>query len=195
VLVIAPTGAATAARVTDRDAGSTLLSFEGDARDRVEVLAGGHVAIQYTNVRGVCRLGGQAHAEPEPGVLRVDHTGAVELIQRREYVRVDAIVPVTYRPGGPDGPTAMTTTVTVSGGGFMVAGREGLRLHERTELTLELDRDERDAGPLTVGGRVVRQTSAGTGIKIERIDDRERERLIRWVFARERLSRQIAGRR
>jgi hypothetical protein len=178
----------------DRDAGSTLLGFEGDASDPVRILAGGHVAIQYTNLRGVCRLDGQAHAEPEPGVLRVDHTGKVQLIQRREFVRVDAIVPVTYQPYGPDGATAMTTTVNVSGGGFMIAAREGLQLHDFTDFTLELDRDERDAGPLTVSGRVVRETSAGSGIEIERIDDRERERLIRWVFARERLSRQIVGR-
>jgi hypothetical protein len=195
VFVVGPSGAAIAARVMDRDERSTLLAFEGRASDPVNVLAGGHVAIQYTNMRGVCRLDGQAHAEPEPGVLRVDHTGKVQLIQRREFVRVDAIVPVTYEPYGPDGTTAMTTTVNVSGGGFMIAGHEGLQLHDFTDFTLELDRDERDSGPLAVSGRVVRETSAGMGVEIERIDDRERERLIRWVFARERLSRKIVGRR
>lgn len=193
VFVIAPSGAAIGARVRDVDALSTLLSFEGGATDPVAVLSGGHVSIQYTNRRGVCRVDGQAHEEPEVGVLRVDHTGNVVLIQRREFVRVDATVPVRYSPVGSDGWTAETTTVNVSGGGFMVSGREALRIGEAVSFVLELDGDTRDAGPLEALGRVVRETNAGLGVEVEHIDERERERLIRWVFARERLSRQILG--
>ena len=194
VFVVAPSGATVAARVMDRDDGSTLLAFEDGGRDPVADLAGGHVAIQYTNLRGVCRLDGQAHREPEPGVLRVDHTGKVQLIQRREYVRVDALVRATYEPYGADGALVVTSTVNVSGGGFMLSGSEGLEMGAFTDFTLELDGDTPDAGPLVVSGRVVRETSSGIGIEIERIDDRERERLIRWVFARERHSRRIVGR-
>ena len=195
VFVISPSGAALSARVLDRDPVSTLLSFADEARDPVPVLAGGHVSIQYTNLRGVCRLDGQAHKEPEPGVMRVDHDGKVQLIQRREFVRVDALVRVTYEPYGADGALVTTSTVNVSGGGFMLAGSEGLRLHDFTDFTLELDGDTGDAGPMVITGRVVRETANGIGVEIERIDDRERERLIRWVFGRERLSRQIVGRR
>jgi hypothetical protein len=42
-------------------------------------------------------------------------------------------------------------------------------------------------------GRVVRETNGGLGVLIENIDESERERLVRWVFARERLNRQILG--
>jgi c-di-GMP-binding flagellar brake protein YcgR len=195
VFVVAPSGAMMPARVRAADGISTLLAFGADASDPVAVLAGGHVAIQYTNRRGVCRIDGQAHREPEVGVLRVDHTGKVELIQRREFVRVDAMVPVSYKPIGVDGWTAETTTINVSGGGFMISGTEGLRMNDLMEFTLELDGDSKDAGVLEIVGRVVRETKGGLGILVEQIDEKERERLIRWVFGRERLGRQIVGKK
>jgi len=153
-------------------------------------LANGSVAIQYVTRRGVCRIDGVAHRTKEAGAIRVDYTGQVELIQRREFVRIDAMVPVTYQPMGATGWTAETTTINVSGGGFMISGREGLRMDEVCTFTLHLD-GEREAGPLECDGQVVRETAGGLGISITMIDEDERERLIRWVFARERLSRQI----
>jgi hypothetical protein len=193
VFVIAPSGATINARVRDTGAPATELTFPEAGSDPISVLAGGHVSIQYTNSRGVCRIDGVGHHGKSPGVLRVDHKGKVQLIQRREFVRVAAMVRVTYEPLGPTGYTAETTTTNVSGGGFMVSGREGLRIGEIMSFTVELDGDTRDAGPLTALGRVTRETDGGLGIEIENIDERERERLIRWVFARERLSRQIVG--
>jgi hypothetical protein len=193
VFVIAPSGATINARVQGASAASTSLMFVDNSADPVAVLAGGHVAIQYTNRRGVCRIDGLAHKGKDAGLLRVDHKGKVELIQRREFVRVDAMVSVTYQPMGPTGWTAETTTLNVSGGGFMIAGREGLLIDEVMDFTVDLNGDTPDAGAMTIRGRVVRETNGGLGVLIEHIDERERERLIRWVFARERLGRQILG--
>jgi hypothetical protein len=192
VAVVALSGATIPARVKDIDERSALLTFERHPTNPVPELAGGHVAIQYTNRRGICRIDGQAHKEPEWGVLRVDYTDKVKLIQRREYVRVHAMVRVTYKAVGIAEPVE-TTTVNVSGGGFMISGREGLRMYDLMDFTVDLDGDGPDAGPLEVTGRVMRETPGGLGIRIERIEDEERERLIRWVFGRERLSRQIVG--
>jgi hypothetical protein len=191
VFVIAPDGAAIDALVHDVAEGATMLSLAEPSHGGLAALEGGPVAIQYTNRRGVCRIDGVAHEAGQRGVLRVDHTGTIELIQRREFVRVDAICRATYRPFGGDSRTLETTTLNVSGGGFMVSGREGLREGDLVPFTLFLDGDVREAGPLEIEGRVSRETRPGLGISIEGIEDEERERLIRWVFARERLSRQI----
>ena len=188
--VIAPTGASVSGRAYKVGADETLVEFLRSAGDPAAELANGSVAIQYTSRRGVCRIDGVAHRTKEPGAIRVEHTGKVELIQRREFVRIDAMVPVTYEPMGPTGWTAETTTINVSGGGFMISGREGLRMGEVCTFTLELD-GEREAGPLACDGTVVRETAGGLGIQITVIDEEERDRLVRWVFARERLSRQI----
>jgi hypothetical protein len=190
VWVIAPTGASISARAYDVDGDATVLEFLMNQGDVAAELANGSVAIQYVTRRGVCRIDGVAHRTKEAGAIRVDYTGQVELIQRREFVRIDAMVPVTYQPMGATGWTAETTTINVSGGGFMISGREGLRMDEVCTFTLHLD-GEREAGPLECDGQVVRETAGGLGISITMIDEDERERLIRWVFARERLSRQI----
>jgi len=191
VFVIAPSGAGVAARVREVADGSTTLSFAENESNPVSVLAGGNVAIQYTNRRGVCRIDGAAHRAQAPHFLRVDHKGKVQLIQRREFVRIDAIIPVSYHPIGVTGWEAETTTVNVSGGGFMISGREGLKMDQSMAFTLELDGEVKEAGSLAVNGKVARETSQGLGIEITAIDEDERERLIRWVFARERLGLQI----
>jgi c-di-GMP-binding flagellar brake protein YcgR len=190
VFVIAPSGATINARVRGVAEGATELTFPEAGNDPIAVLAGGHVSIQYTNRRGVCRIDGVGHQAKVPGLLRVDHKGKVQLIQRREFVRVDAMIRVTYEPIGPGGWLAETTTLNVSGGGFMISGREGLQIGEVMSFTLELGDDE---GDMIVLGRVVRETASGLGVEIEIVDERERERLIRWVFARERTNRQIVG--
>lgn len=189
VFVIAPSGATVDAYVREGGAASTLLGFVAAQNDPVGALADQEVSIQYTNRRGVCRIAGVAHAAPKPGALRVDHTGKVQLIQRRDYVRVDAMVSVTYQPMGPQGWTVATTTINVSGGGFMLSGTEGLREGESCEFTLYLDGE--DGGELVVDGTVVRESAAGLGVRIDTIDEAERDRVIRWVFARERLARQV----
>lgn len=191
VIVVAPSGTSVSARVRSVATGSTTLAFVENDGDPVAVLAGGSVAIQYTNQRGICRIDGLAHRVKPDGLLRVDHKGKVELIQRREFVRIDAMCRVTYKPLAGDGWIAETTSTNVSGGGFMISGRDGLRMDDVAPFTLYLDGDIKEAGALHVQGRVVRETAAGLGIRIEEIDEEERERLIRWVFARERLSRQI----
>jgi hypothetical protein len=191
IWLIAPTGASVSARANQVTDEATVVHFlSSGGGDPAAELANGSVAIQYTNRRGICRIDGVAHRTKEPGAIRVEHTGKVELIQRREFVRVDAIVPVTYQPEGPTGRTAETTTINVSGGGFMISGRDVLQMGEDCTFILHLD-GEREAGPLEVEGTVVRETGGGLGIQINVIDEEERDRLIRWVFARERVSRQI----
>jgi hypothetical protein len=190
IWVISPNGASIPAHALEVDADATILEFLRNQGDVASELANGAVAIQYVTHRGICRIDGVAHKAKTQGAIRVDFTGKVELIQRREFVRIDAMVPVTYLPLGKGGWVAETTTINVSGGGFMISGREGLRMDEICEFTVELD-GEREAGPLTCDGQVVRETRGGLGIRIVTIEEDERERLIRWVFARERLGRQI----
>jgi c-di-GMP-binding flagellar brake protein YcgR len=190
VHVIAPSGAAIDARVKHAGIGSLLLRLEHGDSDPVELLTDEPVSIEFTNRRGVCRLLGRAKATVGDSALRVDSTGVIELIQRRDYVRVEAFVPVTYQPDGPGGWTATAHTLDVSGGGFQITEAEGLRFGDMLRFTLELGEGE---NPLQAVAEAVREAGEGAfGMRFVEILERDRQRLVRWVFARERLARQIA---
>jgi hypothetical protein len=190
VHVIAPSGASIDALVKDAATNSFLLRLDAGESDPLELLADRQVSLEFTNRRGVCRVIGDASAAPGPAALRVTATGTIELIQRRDYVRVEAFVPVTYLPDGPDGWTATAHTLDVSGGGFQITAAEGLRLRDIMRFTLELGEGEE---PLSAVAEAVRDVGDQTfGLRFVEIPETERQRLVRWVFARERLARQIA---
>jgi hypothetical protein len=190
VHVIAPSGASIDARVKDAATNSFLLRLDAGESDPLELLADRQVSLEFTNRRGVCRVIGDASAAPGPGALRVNATGTIELIQRRDYVRVEAFVPVTYKPDGPDGWTATAHTLDVSGGGFRIAEAEGLRLGDMRRFRLELGEGEDDVEAVASAVREADESSFG--MRFVEILERDRQRLVRWVFARERLARQIA---
>jgi len=189
VHVIAPSGDSIDARVKDAATGSFLLRLDAAESDPLELLADKQVSLEFTNARGVCRIIGDAQAAPGPA-LRVNATGTIELLQRRDYVRVEAFIPVTYQPDGPDGWTAIAHTLDVSGGGFQVAEADGLRLGDMLRFRLELGEGEE---PVEVVACAVREAGERVfGMRFVEILERERQRVVRWVFARERLARQIA---
>jgi hypothetical protein len=190
VHVIAPSGASIDARVKDAATNSFLLRLDAGESDPLELLADRQVSLEFTNRRGVCRVIGDASAAPGRGALRVTATGTIELIQRRDYVRVEAFVPVSYKPDGPDGWTATAHTLDVSGGGFRIAEADGLRLGDMRRFTLELGEGEDDLD--AVASAVREAGDGGFGMRWVEIAESERQRLVRWVFARERLARQIA---
>ena len=191
VQVITRNGAAIGARVKDKSAGGFLLRLSGgDAGDPLELLEDKAVSLEFTNLRGICRILGQAAPAVGESVLRIEPTGTIELIQRRDYVRVEAFVPVTYRPDGSDGWTATAHTTDVSGGGFQIADAEGLRLGDMRRFTLELGEGEDDVQAVAVAVRDAGDDAFG--MRFVDIFERDRQRLVRWVFARERLARQIA---
>jgi hypothetical protein len=190
VHVIAPSGATIDARIRDAGVGSFLLRLDAGESNPVELLADQAVSLEFTNERGVCRILGTAQAGAGDSALRVRATGTIELLQRRDYVRVEAFVPVTYQPDGPDGWTATAHTLDVSGGGFQIAEAEGLRLGDMMRFALDLGEEEES---VTAVAQAVREAGeVAFGMRFVEILERERQRLVRWVFARERLARQIA---
>jgi hypothetical protein len=190
VQVIAPSGAAIGACVKDAATNSFLLRLDATDTDPLELLADSRVSLEFADTRGVCRVVGDALAAPD-AALRVNTTGTIELIQRRDYVRVEAFVPVTYQPDGPDGWTATAHTLDVSGGGFQIAEAEGLRLGDMLRFRLDLGEGEDAVEAVSCA---VREAAERTfGMRFVEILERDRQRLVRWVFARERLARQIAS--
>jgi hypothetical protein len=150
---------------------------------RVQRLARAEVAVEYKTGRGIQRFGGTLELDSSrPEQVRVVTTGDAERIQRREWARVEAHLPITIK--GIDEPVGGDTqTLNVSGGGVLIKDKWNLPLG--TDVRIELHA-EPGAPPIKALGRVVRV--AGTeekGVRIDSISREDEERLVRLVRDRE----------
>lgn len=105
--------------------------------------------------------------------------------QRREDARIDLVRPVAMIPDGFKVGWLNGFTRNVSAGGVLVAGADALGPGDRLRLRFELDSEE---DLIDLLARVVRadDTWGLRGLRLERLNDRERERIVRFVFARQR---------
>jgi hypothetical protein len=105
--------------------------------------------------------------------------------QRRDEIRIDLVRPVALIPDGFKVGWLTGFTRNVSAGGVLIAGADALEAGDRLRLRFELD-DENDLIDLL--GRVVRADDAWglRGLQLEQLTDRERERIVKFVFARQR---------
>ncbi|HEV7494226.1 MAG TPA: PilZ domain-containing protein [Baekduia sp.] len=105
--------------------------------------------------------------------------------QRRDEVRIDLVRPVALIPDGFKVGWLNGFTRNVSAGGVLIAGADALEAGDRLRVRFELD-DEDDLIDLLA--RVVRADDAWglRGLRLERLTDRERERIVKFVFARQR---------
>jgi PilZ domain-containing protein len=148
---------------------------------RVKRLAGQEVAVEYKTGRGIQRFGGILQIDSGE-TLRVVMQGEAERIQRREWARVDAHLPIHVK--GIDEPVGGDTqTLNVSGGGVLVQDKWNMPLG--IDVRIEL-KPEPGAEPIRALGRVVRVAGPEEkGIRIDSISREDEERLVRLVRERE----------
>jgi c-di-GMP-binding flagellar brake protein YcgR len=144
--------------------------------------------IEFTSPRGVHQLEGAVDAVA--GDLVRVRAADTRVVQRRDDVRAEAMVPATLRVGGDgEGPRVGTYTLDVSGGGFLIAGPDALAVGDRAQIALRLPDD---AEPVDVLVTVVRETERGLrGVRIDAISPADERRLVRFVFDRQRQARRM----
>jgi len=143
------------------------------------------VLVEYSSVHGLVRLRGEAVME-QRDLIRFRPSDAAEVLQRREFVRIDAPQPVVLEHAR-DGDPIRTHAVDVSGGGMLLRGLEELEEGQSVRFSLELG-----AGMAPVQGvaRVVRTEEGGhRGLVFDAISSAERQRLIHFIFDRQRAER------
>jgi PilZ domain len=168
------------ATVASVEAGAIVLVLA--VKDsRVHRLAGQEVAVEHKTGRGIQRYGGILQID-SGDTLRVVMQGEAERIQRREWARIDAVLPITVK--GIDEPVGgETQTLNISGGGVLIKDKWNMPLGIDVRIELQAE----PGGPaITALGRVVRV--AGTeekGVRIDSISREDEERLVRLVRDRE----------
>lgn len=147
------------------------------------------LVLEFVAPQGRVRLTGTASIEnpAEPDVVRIDGPRSIEVLQEREYVRIKSARPALVY-GGPDKLPMQSYTVDVSGGGFLLAGPDSLKIGDAVQFQLTLT-----PGVLLISGtgRVVRVDRQGRrAVAFESITELDRRRLIRFIFECQRAERQ-----
>jgi hypothetical protein len=144
--------------------------------------------IEATSARGLARLVGTIRQHGyERDAVRMDFDQGPEVIQRRQFVRIEALTTVTITRE--DGRRQKTHTVNLSGAGLLLAGPDDLQMDEPIRVDIDVGESE---PPIHARGRVVRETREHHwGVRIEMIEEGDRERLIHFVFERQRLAPRV----
>ncbi|MGO9791321.1 MAG: flagellar brake protein [Solirubrobacteraceae bacterium] len=140
------------------------------------------LVLESITSRGLVRLRGSVeHVEQD--LVRFQPFADPELIQRREFVRV--IAPQRVRLDDLAGLVVNSHSVNISGGGMLVSSKDP-PLAIQTTLQFSLDLGPRQT-PVIGTGEVVRTAEDDQfGIVFTEISDLDRDRLIRFIFDRQR---------
>jgi hypothetical protein len=171
-------------RVFERGSDVLMLVVLLDADSGIEPERTEPVLLEYSSAHGLVRMHGEARLE-QRDLIRFSAAEPPEVLQRREFVRIDAPQPVELTD--PTGTPIATNAVDISGGGMLLRGLEQLDEGERLRFRLDLGHGE---PPLEGRARVVRTDEEGhRGLVFEAISSTDRQRLIHFIFDRQRVAR------
>jgi hypothetical protein len=177
-------------RVTDAEIVVVLMLVDARGAGGIALGDASPMTIEYPAPRGLVRLEGRGTVATHD-LVRFHHDGAVDVVQRRDFVRVRVVRPLAIACVGEDGTSGEwvdTLTVNVSGNGLLAAGPEALDVGDAVAFRLTAAEDE---PPIAGRGRIARIGEDGQrGIAIEEIDREARRQLVRFVFEQERIARQ-----
>jgi hypothetical protein len=157
-----------------------LLLEEGDSFDHSDI---SKLVLECATDRGVLQLVGEGD-RVEHDVIKFRVLETLELVQRRSHFRVPAVRPVVVALGAES--EVRTFSIDVSGGGMLIAGPDSLQINQQVEFKLVLGDDERISGT----GVIVRVADGGRrAVMFQEMSDKDRERVIHFIFKSQRAAR------
>jgi hypothetical protein len=156
-------------------------------RPREPLAVGAAASIDIATDRGLLHVDAQVVGAPLGGeLLELGLTGPTRIVQRRGYARVGAFLEVIVTPASTGAPIA-AAVVNISASGAVISRLACMQPGEEAALSLQLTPDN---PPLQIGGRVVRAfEDEFRALHFEHIEEPDRERIVRFVFDRQRLDR------
>jgi hypothetical protein len=185
VTIVRPSGERVQARIVERDGEQLLVALMFRVERPLDAGRLDELQLEFTNPRGRVRLQGTVTLEDRE-LLRFRELHSHELIQEREYVRVQSTRPVLVLTGSSQG-TIQTYSVDLSGGGMLLAGPSTLKVGEQVQFRLTV---AKGAPPITGVGTVVRTDTQGRrALCFDEIGEGEHRRLVRFIFECQRAER------
>lgn len=185
-----PVGSQIPVRVFERGGDFLMLVLMLDDGEELDQAALEPLVLEYVSVRGMVRFEGQAVLQ-ERDLVRFEVSAQPDVIQRREFVRVPSLQTVAV---GDDetGDWIDTRAIDLSGGGMLLSGADALELDSIVRFSLDLGRG---VGEIQGRARVVRADEQGRrALVFEQISQEDRQRLIHFVFTRQREALAKLGR-
>jgi PilZ domain len=172
--------------ITQRSEDILLVILEGGDEFTSGSLVG--LILESTGGRGVLRTQGAAE-QIEPNLLRFVIDESPDMVQRREFVRVTVAKRVVLEDEEGEVFTE-GLTVDISGGGMLVNVRKPEAVPDDQEIYFSLylgltDYDDQVSGLASI---VRRHADGRIGLGYKDISRRDQERLIRFVFERQRVA-------
>ena len=140
--------------------------------------------LEFNSPHGRVRLTGTAVLDPsDREVVRIDRPSTVEVAQERQAFRIRTARPVLLYVG-PSRMEVQSFTVDISGGGFLLAGPDWLKVGEQIQFLLTLT-----PGALVISGtgKVVRIDAQGhRAVVFDEVSELDRRRTVRFIFETQR---------
>jgi c-di-GMP-binding flagellar brake protein YcgR len=171
--------------------GDKMLVTLAVADTRVQRLGGSEVSVESTTERGIQRFTGKLILHPRPELLEIAVIGEAERIQRREWARVGATVPVRLKALGDSIRTdGETSSLNISGGGILIKDKWHMPLGLDVRIEIVIDPDQ---PPVHALARVIRDVGTEQkGLRFEDLAREDSERLMKFVRERERAALRIS---
>ncbi len=188
-----PVGSRIPVRVYERSGDYLMLVLMIDAGDELSHDVVEPLLLEYVSPRGLVRFHGQAVIQ-ERDLVRFDVSAAPEVTQRREFVRVPSAqtVEVAKDYGVAAGDQINVHAIDISGGGMLLSGAEQLPLGTHVRFSLNIGTG---SPPIEGNAQVVRAGDEGQrALVFEQISRTDRQRLIHFVFERQRDALAKVGR-
>jgi len=170
-------------RVAQCDGDVVLLVPVLDPGDTFDGNGGERVLLECNCPHGLARFRGDAEVEDDEAV-RFHVFNVLEVLQRRRFFRVSTPRRVEVSNGAR---VLDACSVDISAGGMLLTGLESAEVGDRIRFRLYLGTDE---NPIEGEANVVRTTGDGRrAIAFQQFPRHEEERLIRFLFDRQRAER------
>jgi hypothetical protein len=183
----------TSGKVKEVDEGFVVIDLIVKVDDAAQ-LGEPDAVLEYTAIRGLYKQRGTARFDVN-GAETVRFVGGPEpeLVQRRDFVRVDVNFPVNVFLK--DGWAMEFDAMNLSGNGILLAPPSGKAKQLQIGMLVSLKVPLYDGqGGIEVRGTVVREAGRGAmGIRFDHIAEADQERLVRYVARQEREQRRRMG--
>jgi hypothetical protein len=189
VTVRLPGGDSLPAHIEDADAKSVTVALLLKAHLSLSLFRDRVARVEYADKKGLHRLSCTI-LDALPGDRLLLSHEQEDVVQRRDYFRVEAFAPLTITTREDSPRTLETHSHDLSAGGMLIA--DPIEIPAETVLDIQIKLE--GGAQVSAVGRVIRNTGdKKTAVQIVDISQSDRQQLMRYITERQRAALRVAG--